>query len=241
MIAGVRSEDDLKKFSDNPNIRPVLLDVCLPEHRAAALREVTSVLRSENRSFVGIVANAASLNQVPSEFETEEQEQRVFNVNYFGTVRLIRKFLPLLIAEKGRAVIVGSFGRSLPMPFLATYLATKAALFAYANSLRREVERQGVAVTYVSLGSVKTDMVGAASVDDFAGSAYQQLAAERRKVSARSAMLMTSSEDVSRGIDRALFAASPPCTLHLGPAAQVTRLTSLLPQRLLQIMMVKGF
>lgn len=90
----------------------------------------------------------------PIEIQREEDHRRVFDVNYFAAVELTRKFLPHLLQNKGRVVFIGSAGAIMPVPFLSSYVASKLALYSFANVLRTETERQGISVTYVMLGQV---------------------------------------------------------------------------------------
>lgn len=240
VLAGVRSPADLKNFPENPNIKPLLLDVANPEHHKSALSEVAAVLSSSKKSFAGLMLNAALLHRVPIEFETEEQTRRVFDVNYFGNVQLVREFLPLLKQHQGRAVLVGSSGQGVPMAFLSSYVATKAALLAFANVLRVEVESQGVAVTYVSLGTVKTDMLAdASSGTEFNGTAYQQLAADMKVVFANNEVLTSTVEQVVPQMGDLLFVPFPPCTAYVGADAKVAPFLGLMPQRVIQKLTTK--
>jgi 1-acylglycerone phosphate reductase len=54
---------------------------------------------------------------------------------------MVQQFAPLLIASKKNPTIVfiGSIAALIPVPFGAAYNATKAALHAYANTLRVEL------------------------------------------------------------------------------------------------------
>lgn len=237
VVAGVRSERDLQKFPKDSNIHPFLLDVSLQHHRQAVLEEVTSLVQSTGRTFGGIVANAALLFRTPNEYDTDEQEQKVFDVNYFGTVRLIRTFFPLLLAHKSRVVIVGTTGIIMPVPFVSTYLASKSALLTYANSLRAEVEFQGVAVVYVSLGTVKTEMLSEASGGDaLNGTAYAPLAQTMEKVFKQVEPLSATTQQVAPEMVDLLFIPYPPCTAYVGLDTKLSVLTGLLPRRVAQIL-----
>lgn len=239
VLAGVRSAADLKSFPENPNIKPLLLDVSNPEHHKSALSEVAAVLSSSKRSFVGLMLNAGTLNRGPIELETEEQTRRVFEVNYFGNVQLIRKFLPLLREHQSRVVLVGSSAQGLPMPFLASYVATKAALLSFANVLRVEVESQGVAVTYVSLGSVKTDLLAEASTGSFNGTVYQKLATDMDAVFASAESMMATVEQVAPEMSNLLFVPFPPCTAYVGMDSKLAPIIALMPQRVIQSLATK--
>jgi len=81
----------------------------------------------------------------------------MFDVNLFGVMSMTKTFLPHLIFAKGTIINMGSVASHLPIPFMSTYCASKAALFAYTESLRVELAPLHVKTTYVNVGSVKTN------------------------------------------------------------------------------------
>lgn len=82
----------------------------------------------------------------------------LFAANVFGVMDINQTFLPQLLLAKGTAVHIGSLAGHLPLPFYSVYCASKAALYAYCESLRVELAPLGVRVTYVQTGSVKTNI-----------------------------------------------------------------------------------
>jgi len=242
VVAGVRSPADLGVFAKTPNIHPLLLDVTSQDHLNRAHNEIAKLLQSTGKSFAGVVANAAMLSHTPAEYEADETEQRLFDINYFGVVRLIRKLFPLLVAQNSRIIIVGSAGALVPVPFLSTYVASKAALLSYSNSLRAEIEHMGVAVTYISLGSVKTDMlVNSKSTTEFAGTPYAALETEMVYVRRQVENLESNITDIVVELSDPIFNPYPPCIVHLGLDAKLSFWNSLLPQRILQTMVTKAW
>ena len=85
-----------------------------------------------------------------------EDVQYMFDVNYFGTIRMIKTFLPLLINFKGKIVITSSICAVLSIPFLGDYSDTKAALTSLSRSLRSELEPFNVQVCCTITGGVDT-------------------------------------------------------------------------------------
>ena len=55
-------------------------------------------------------------------------------------------------------VHIGSVASVAPVPWLSAYLASKAALYAYCDTLRLEVATLGVGVVCVQTGTINTDM-----------------------------------------------------------------------------------
>ncbi len=65
--------------------------------------------------------------------------ERIFDVNFFGLVRMTQAFSTPLINRKGLIVNVGSLAAYAPYVFGSSYNASKAALLAYSNTLRIEL------------------------------------------------------------------------------------------------------
>lgn len=90
--------------------------------------------------------------------QSEDDWQRIFELNLFGAVRLDRAFLPGMI-ERGKGVIVhiSSIQNRLPLLETVPYAAAKAALTNYGKALSNEVGPKGVRVVTVSPGFTETD------------------------------------------------------------------------------------
>jgi NAD(P)-dependent dehydrogenase (short-subunit alcohol dehydrogenase family) len=85
------------------------------------------------------------------------EAQRLMDVNFFGTLRTIKAFLPRMReAGKGRIVLVGAIEGLVASPFQGIYSAAEFALEGMAQALRIEVARFGVEVGIVELASFRT-------------------------------------------------------------------------------------
>jgi short-subunit dehydrogenase len=93
--------------------------------------------------------------------------ERTMGLNYFAPVRLTLRLLPSLRQRGGTISHVLTMGVLIPGPYFAAYLATKAALDAFGDSLMAELQHEGIHVSSVYLPLVKTDMV--APVEEYAG------------------------------------------------------------------------
>jgi 1-acylglycerone phosphate reductase len=87
-----------------------------------------------------------------------DEARRIFDVNVFAVMRLCQVFAPLLIGARGTIVMTGSLAGVIPYVFGSVYNASKAALHAYANTLRVELAPFGVKVITVLTGGVKTNI-----------------------------------------------------------------------------------
>lgn len=84
-------------------------------------------------------------------------ERALMEVNYFGPVLLTKALLPAMRARRsGHVVVVSSVMGYVGTPGRSTYAAAKHALHGYFDSLRAEVWRDGLHVTLVCPGYVRT-------------------------------------------------------------------------------------
>lgn len=105
-----------------------------------------------------LVNNAGITSQVPFLAQAPEEQRREMEVNYFGAQRMVRAFLPGMLARgSGTIVNVSSFLGEAPAPGSANYSATKAALGAWSHALRGEVARHGIKIVVFLPSHTATD------------------------------------------------------------------------------------
>ena len=91
----------------------------------------------------------------------------LFGINFWGTVRMTRAFLPLLRREAASQIVNLSsvYGLMAP-PGQAAYAASKFAVRGFSEALRNELEGSSVGVTVVHPGGVRTAIAATARVPD---------------------------------------------------------------------------
>ena len=86
-----------------------------------------------------------------------EEANRLFQVNFFGVMRMTSAVLPHMRARRtGKIINMSSSGGLASLPFAGIYCATKFALEAYTAALLHEVRPLGIAATIVAPGPVST-------------------------------------------------------------------------------------
>jgi 1-acylglycerone phosphate reductase len=85
-----------------------------------------------------------------------DEARATFEANFFSIVAISKSFTPLLIAAKGLILNIGSLAAVVPYVFGSIYNASKAALHAYSQTLRLELEPFDVRVLVVVTGGVKS-------------------------------------------------------------------------------------
>ena len=105
---------------------------------------------------VDVLVNNAGLAWIGGVDEMSGDDiRKLVDVNVVAVMELTRRVLPAMLARgSGQIVVVGSILGDAVLPSLTVYSATKAALRAYTEGLRREVEGRGVHVTLVTPGAV---------------------------------------------------------------------------------------
>ena len=104
-----------------------------------------------------LVNNAGTGAAGAAEESSVAQDQRVFDINFFGLVRMTKAVLPhLRAAGHGRIVNISSVLGLVPAPFMASYAATKHAIEGYSESVDHEVREHGIRVLLVEPAWTRT-------------------------------------------------------------------------------------
>ncbi|BBY64054.1 SDR family oxidoreductase [Mycolicibacterium helvum] len=136
---------------DLPGVVPIQLDITdLASVRAAAAiaGDVTVLLNNAG------VSTQADLLTGPIEDIRLEME-----THYFGTLNVIREFVPIIEKNGGGAVLdVLSVLSWYHVPAFGAYSAAKAAGWAMTDALRTELAPKGITVSALHVGFMDTDM-----------------------------------------------------------------------------------
>ncbi|MEJ2870716.1 SDR family oxidoreductase [Actinomycetospora sp. OC33-EN08] len=93
--------------------------------------------------------------------------ERTMAINYFGAIRLTLALLPHMIERRfGHVVDISSIGVQTGPPRFSAYVASKAALDAWARIVATEVIGDGVTFTTVHMPLVRTDMIAPTKIYD---------------------------------------------------------------------------
>lgn len=96
-----------------------------------------------------------------------EEQLRLIALDVTGVVHLARLLLPSMVGHGlGRVLVTSSIAAVMPGPWLATYAASKAFLYSFAQALRVELEGTGVSVTALLPGPTDTAFFARAGLED---------------------------------------------------------------------------
>jgi NAD(P)-dependent dehydrogenase (short-subunit alcohol dehydrogenase family) len=127
-----------------------------------SVREAVSAVVAKIGDVPDLVVSNAGTGVVGALEEVSEAELRaVVETNFLGAARVARAVVgPMRARGHGRIVHVGSIGGRVAVPGIGAYSASKSALAALNDTLRRELAPFGVDVVLVEPGAVKTDLIG---------------------------------------------------------------------------------
>jgi NAD(P)-dependent dehydrogenase (short-subunit alcohol dehydrogenase family) len=157
VFAGIRNPTDADSLASaaSPHLTPVSIDVT-DERSIEATAEKLGEEVADN-GLQGLVNNAGISVQGPLEYLEPEEIQRQFAVNVTGHVAVTQAMLPLLRLGRGRIVMMSSIaGRSISVPLISPYTASKVALEAIGEALRYELMPEGIHVVLIEPGSIAT-------------------------------------------------------------------------------------
>jgi NAD(P)-dependent dehydrogenase (short-subunit alcohol dehydrogenase family) len=150
IYAGARNPNSLPDFND-PRAVPLQIDVTSDASVKQAAETATDVDVLLNNAGTAAFGDWITISRetVAADMET----------NFYGTLRVIRAFLPGFISRgSGTIANVVSVVGLAPVPALAGYSASKAALQSLTQALRGSLEKSGIAVIGIYPGPIDTDM-----------------------------------------------------------------------------------
>lgn len=249
VFAGVRRMEDADRLVEEigDELTPLVFDVTDPQGVAEAARDVGQ--RLGTTTLAGLVNNAGiavagTLLHLPI-----EDLRRQFDVNVVAQVAVVQAFAPLLGAdnarkgEPGRIINMSSISGRLAMPFAGAYAASKHALEAISDALRRELTLYGIDVIVIEPGPIATpiwDKAEAQDYTEFFKTDYREALTRLRSYMLERGRAGLPPERVAASVLRALLAPKPPTRIPIltGRFANWT-LPRLLPDRVLDRIVCK--
>lgn len=173
LILSARNDQKLKELAQTTDAkRVIVLPFDLSSHFDADAM-VQEIIKTFGR--IDILMNNGGVSQRAMALDTSEDiERKLFEINYFSYVKLAKAVLPQMLHQHyGHIVVVSSIAGKFGFYLRSSYSAAKHALHGYFESLRLEYEKQGICVTIVCPGKVKTNVsINALSKD---GKAHQKM------------------------------------------------------------------
>jgi NAD(P)-dependent dehydrogenase (short-subunit alcohol dehydrogenase family) len=234
VFAGVRKPEDAERARQS-GLEPLTLDVTDADSIRSAVEQVGDT------PLAGLVNNAGIAVAGPLEFIPVDEFRRQLDVNVVGQVAVTQAFLPALRQARGRIVNMGSIGGRVALPLLSPYAASKFALEAITDSLRRELRPWGIQVSIIEPAAIATPIWDksreaneelARDAPPEAEQLYGKLINRIRAETAELARTGLPPIEVAKAVEHALTAEKPKTRYLVGRAAKGrAAAAALLPDR----------
>jgi dehydrogenase/reductase SDR family protein 7B len=159
LIISSRNRDELFRVKSNCkdkiNVHVLSLDLADSYSLSGKADEAIRIFGK-----IDILINSGGISQRGLALETDlKTEQRLLDVNFWGTVILSKAVLPQMIARNSGSIIaisslVGKFGTK----YRSAYAASKHALHGYFDSLRIEIDNPNIHIMLACPGFIKTNV-----------------------------------------------------------------------------------
>jgi NAD(P)-dependent dehydrogenase (short-subunit alcohol dehydrogenase family) len=141
-----------------PHFVPVTFDVTDPTAIKAAMTDIET--ETGGTGLFGLINNAGISLPGPLASLSPDSLRQHFEVNVIGALHMVQAALPLLRQQApgppGRIINISSLSGRIAYPFMGPYAASKHALEALSDSLRRELLIYGVDVIVIEPGAIDT-------------------------------------------------------------------------------------
>ena len=218
VYATARKDEDLKALAAIKNVQAVRLDVTQPADIAAAL----DLISKAGRGLYALVNNAGVATYGAITDMSPEEFDLCMKVNVYGPVMMIKAFEPLVIAQKGRIINIGSISGILAGPNIPAYVMSKHAIEGLTDSLALQLAPRGVQVSVIEpgnyRGNIDKNMLARLPED-----------AQAKVVKALGSKLDVSQypepDDVALAVERALSESSPKRRYLVAPDQDIVEST----------------
>ncbi|SFX40761.1 SDR family NAD(P)-dependent oxidoreductase [Marinospirillum alkaliphilum] len=156
VVITARSEASLQALArQSERFIAAAADVTDPQ----ALSEVATLIQARLGGLDCVILNAGTCEYLNDGRVDSALVRRVMETNFMGLVHCIDVAQPLLAnSHSARLVAISSAAAYAPLPRAEAYGASKAAVSYFMETLRLDLAQQGVAVTVVYPGFVKTPL-----------------------------------------------------------------------------------
>jgi len=197
-------------------------------------QEVNDMVAAVNARFgnVDVLVNNAGVIQVgPLEVMTQEDFEQAMQAHFWAPLNTIMAVLPSMRQRKaGRIVNITSIGGKVAVPHLVPYSASKFALVGLSKGLRAELMKDGISVTTICPGLMRT---GSPRNAEFKGQHRFEYA--WFSISDALPLLTVSAENAARQIVRACKRGQAELVISI-PAKIAVLFESLFPEAMYQIL-----
>lgn len=160
VYAGVRdlssfNQNDYSHLIETGHLHVIPLDVT--DQKSVELA-IETIIKREERIDV-LVNNAGIMVYGSIENVTIEEAQKIFDVNFFGIMRVTQSVLPIMRMQKeGKIIQISSRSGFRPLPSISIYAASKFALEGLSETMAATLKPWNISVSLIEPGPVNTDL-----------------------------------------------------------------------------------
>ena len=217
VFGSVRTQADSNRVAAalGSHFTPLVFDVTDEAAIGAAAQHVQDTVGEQGLR--ALVNNSGISGVGPLMHVPLAEVRRIFDVNVFGLLAVTQAFLPLLGARRncpyppGRIVNISSISGGLVFPFIGAYGASKHAVEALTDGLRRELSIYKIGVVAIEPGNIRTPIwEKSASIDRrYTETDYAPILAKLPLIMAEMVRKGDPVERVSVAVHKAIAAARP--------------------------------
>lgn len=151
--SGNIEENETSEISTGGFVRMLQMDVA---DEASVKGAIESVISTEGHIDV-LVSNAGTGVAGAIEDVSMEEARTQFEINFFGTLRVVKAVLPLMRNQGyGKIIAISSVAGVISIPYQAHYSSSKYAVEGLIEALRYEVRPFGISACLVEPGDTRT-------------------------------------------------------------------------------------
>ena len=185
-----RAMAETAEMAGNSNVSTHVLNVADRQ----AVEALPQAVIQHHGAVDGIINNAGIIQPFINVNELDyDKIERIMNINFYGTLYMIKAFLPhLLKRPEAHIANVSSMGGFIPFPGQTFYGASKAAVKLLTEGLYAELKGTNVGITVIHPGAVNTNIVvnsGVRSAEEVAAMNKDQSAQAMSAANAAAVMI----------------------------------------------------
>ena len=192
------------------------------------------------KSYECDVNNTEKIKEIV-ENASKENIYKLVDTNLSAVIALSSLIIPYLKESKGNIINISSVGAVIPLPFQATYSATKAGVEIFSRALANEVKPFKIKVTAILPGDTKTGFTQNRIVENTEENKdYQKIVENSIKKVEKDEQTGKSPDSVAKVVVKILKRKNPPLRKTVGFAYKlVVFLPRILPTKLVNFIVRK--
>lgn len=159
LILSSRNKESLIRVQDafvNKQVPSIVLPFDVQKYNDA--EEVVKEAISKFGKIDILINNAGISQRSLSKDTLFKDELRLIEVDLIGTIALTKAVLPEIMKQKGQLVVISSVMGKINTKYRTAYAAAKHGLVGYFESLRLELEEDGINVCNIMPGFIATNI-----------------------------------------------------------------------------------